>query len=76
MTLELVIWRDAYFDTDPPSKDRPDFIVQTVGWTKEEENFLAIRSEKLPKTEDPRWRAITHVPWGMIIKRVKLGETE
>jgi len=74
--IECVTWRDAYFDTDEPAKTREDFIVRTVGWTKEEKNFLAVRAEKLPKGEDPRWRAVTRIPWGMVIKREKLRREE
>jgi hypothetical protein len=74
VTLEVVTWRDAHFDTDEPVKPREDFLVQTVGWVREEKNFLVVRGEKLPKGEDPRWRAVTRIPWGMIIKREKLGK--
>lgn len=72
MKLEIVTWRDAHFDQDEPVKPRKDFLVRTVGWTEDEENFLVVRSEKLPKGEDPRWRGCTRIPWAMITKRVIL----
>lgn len=74
MSLELVIWRDAFFSTDESEKKRKDYLVKTVGWTKAEKKFLVVRSERLPGKEG--WRAITRIPWDMIIKRTKLGETE
>lgn len=74
MTLELVTWRDAFFEQDELRQDVPkkDYLVQTVGWTKTEKNFLAIRSERLPRKEG--WRAVTRVPHAMIISRVALRE--
>jgi hypothetical protein len=74
VTIEVVTWRDAYFDTDEPAKIREDYIVRTVGWVREEKLFLAVSAEKLPKGEDPRWRAVTRIPRAMIIKRQKLGK--
>jgi hypothetical protein len=70
--LELVTWRDAHFDTDEPVKPREDYLVRTVGWTSGEKNFLVVRSEKLPKGEDPRYRAVTRIPWAMIVERKEL----
>jgi hypothetical protein len=72
VAIERVTWRDAHFDTDEPVKPRSDYLVQTVGWVSREENFLVVRSEKLPKGEDPRWRACTRIPYGMIISRETL----
>ena len=74
MTIEVVTWRDAYFDQDEPAKVREDYLVRTVGWTAEEKLFLVVRGEKLPKGEDPRYRAVTRIPWDVIIKREKLGK--
>lgn len=74
MTIEVVTWRDAHFDTDEPVKPREDYLVRTVGWTSSEKNFLVVRSEKLPKGEDPRWRACTRIPWAMIVDRKTLEE--
>lgn len=73
MRLEIVTWRDAHFDTDEPVKPRKDYLVRTVGWTEEEKRFLVVRSERLPKGEDPRWRAVTRIPWGMIISRKEVS---
>jgi hypothetical protein len=76
VTIEVVTWRDAYFDTDEPTKIREDYIVRTVGWVREEKHFLAVSAEKLPKGEDPRWRAVTRIPWGMVIKRENLRKED
>lgn len=70
VSLEIVTWRDAHFDIDEPSKPRKDFIVKTVGWTKERKRFLTIRSEKLPHGDG--YRAVTNIPWGMVIARTPL----
>ena len=68
--LEIVAWRDAHFDLEESSKPRKDYIVQTVGWTSEEEHFLVVRSEKLPKGEG--YRAVTRIPHGMVVARARL----
>ena len=67
MKLQMVIWRDAYFDQDTPEKPRKDYLVKTVGWVKKEGRFLVIRSEKLPYGEG--FRAITRVPLGNVVER-------
>ena len=67
MNLEIVTWRDAYFSTDQGEKSYKDYLVQTVGWTKETKRFLVIRGEKLPHKEG--YRAITKVPVENIIDR-------
>jgi len=68
--LELVTWRDAYFDQDTPDKPRKDYLVQTVGWTNTKGRFLRVRSERLPSREG--WRAITNIPLANVVERKEL----
>ena len=70
MTIELVTWRDAYFETDQEKK-RKDYPVRTVGWVKETKRFLVVRSEKLPKKEG--YRAITFIPLENVLNRKALS---
>lgn len=70
MSLEIVTWRDAHFEVDEPAKPRKDFLVKTVGWTKETKRFLLVRSEKLPKGDG--FRAVTSIPWDMVQSRTQL----
>jgi hypothetical protein len=72
VSLELIRWRDAYFDFDRGGDipDRDDYIVETVGWTEDREKFLTINSERLP--EEDGYRAASHIPWGVIIERISL----
>lgn len=72
--LELVTWRDAYFDQDEPSVRRKDYLVQTVGWTKKTKKFLVVRSEKLPKGDG--YRAVSNIPWAMVVKRTRLKKVK
>lgn len=70
MKIELVYWRDAYFDTDPRDTEPKDYINRTVGWVKDEGRFLRIESERTP--DGPR--AVTHVPHENIVRRVELEQ--
>ena len=74
MKLQIVTWRDAYFDTDMPDKPRKDYLVQTAGWVKRRGKFLVVYSEKLPDKEG--WRAITHIPIENVVRRRTLKEEE
>ena len=69
MGLEIVTWRDAYFDLDeePPRKD---CLMQTVGWTERRGRWLKIVSEQSMKGKTKR--AVTHVPIENVVKRKKL----
>lgn len=69
--LELVLWRDAWFDFDQSNDDREDYIVKTVGWVIHEgPHYLSVAQEKLPI--DDGWRAVTHIPVAVIIDRMEV----
>jgi hypothetical protein len=70
MRLEIVTWRDAYFDQDVPDKQRKDYLVQTVGWTNRKGRFLRVRGERLPGKEG--WRSITNIPIENVVERKEL----
>jgi len=74
MKLQIVTWRDAYFDIDLPDNPRKDYLVQTVGWVKRKGRFLKVHSEKLPSNEG--WRGITNIPIETVIQRRTLKEEE
>lgn len=68
--MVLVIWRDAWFDTDG-TVDHEDYIVKTVGWVIDEGPvFLTIASEQTPDGE----RAVTHVPRAMVQQVIQVEE--
>ena len=76
MKLELVEWRDAWFDFDQPEPDevRDDYIVQTVGWVVRESNrFLSLAQEILPDGDG--FRAVTHIPKVVVVSRTPLART-
>lgn len=66
MRLQIVTWRDAYFDLEEPGSPRKDYLVKTVGWTKKKGRWLVVHSEKLP---DGGWRAISRVPLENVVER-------
>jgi hypothetical protein len=70
MALEMVIWRDAYFEREVPEHPRKDFLMKTVGWTKEGEKFLRIVGERGPEGAK---RAVTYVPNENVIERRRLS---
>jgi hypothetical protein len=71
--MVAVTWTDAWFDLDPPAEHREEFPVTTVGFLIEQnEKWISVAAEQLP---DNAWRAITHIPVGVIrtIRPVMLG---
>jgi len=64
--LVLVRWRDAWFDFErDPSGWRDEYVVQTVGFlVREEPGVISLAQELLPGREG--FRAITHIPRGVI----------
>lgn len=69
MSLELVTWRDAYFDKEMSDQPREDFLMKTVGWTSEGPRFLCIVGERGPEGVK---RGVTYVPNENVVKRRKL----
>ena len=64
--LVLVRWRDAWFDFErDPSGWRDEYVVQTVGFlVREEAGVVSLAQEMLPGRDG--YRAITHIPRGVI----------
>lgn len=69
MTLELVTWRDAYFEKEVPESPREDFLMKTVGWTTEGPRFLRVVGERGPEGVK---RAVTYIPIENVVKRRRL----
>jgi hypothetical protein len=69
MKIELVYWRDAYFDEEDANHD--DYVVQTVGFVRETKRFLVIEHEHLPHGSGAR--GVTHIPHEMVLRRVPLA---
>lgn len=65
--LELVFWRDAFFDAFGTEGAPDDYVVKTVGWVREEGRFLKIVSERLP--DGAGERSVTYVPLENVIRR-------
>ena len=74
MGLELVEWRDAFFEKDSDVEERTDFIVVTVGWVDDDPvmggTFVRIVGERTPDNE----RAITFIPRENVVTRTPLAE--
>jgi hypothetical protein len=67
--LVLVLWQDAWFDPDQCGENewRDEYLVSSVGFiVRETDTVLSIAMECLP--EEDGYRAVTHVPWGMIVE--------
>ena len=65
----LVLWRDAWFDPDQCGENewRDEYLVSSVGFiVRETDTVLSIAMERLP--DEDGYRAVTHVPWGMIVE--------
>jgi hypothetical protein len=65
----LVLWQDAWFDSDQCGENewRDEYLVSTVGFiVRETDTVLSVAMERLP--EDDGYRAVTHVPRGMIVE--------
>jgi hypothetical protein len=62
--LELVTWRDAWFEFDQP-EDRDDYLVETVGWVTEDDVWLHVTAENTP--DGPR--AVSHIPKVLVVNR-------
>jgi hypothetical protein len=74
--LVLVRWRDAWFDFErDPSGWRDEYVVQTVGFlVREEPGVISLAQEMLPGRDG--YRAITHIPRGVIESITPLSEGE
>lgn len=69
--LEVIRWRDAFFDFDEPEEYDPDYQVVTVGFlVRESDVFVTIAQEVLPSGG---FRAITHIPAATILERETFG---
>jgi hypothetical protein len=65
----LVVWQDAWFDPDQCGENewRDEYLVSTVGFiVRETDTVLSVAMERLP--EEDGYRAVTHVPRGMIVE--------
>jgi len=74
--LVLVRWRDAWFDFErDPSGWRDEYLVQTVGLlVREEPGVISLAQEMLPGRDG--YRAITHIPRGVIESITPVAEEE
>ena len=71
--LVLVRWQDAWFDADQQDAEdwRSDYLVQTVGFVvRQEPDLVSVAQELLP--EGDGYRAVTHIPRGMIVSMMPL----
>jgi hypothetical protein len=71
--LVLVRWQDAWFDADQQDAEdwRNDYLVQTVGFVvRQEPDLVSVAQELLP--EGDGYRAVTHIPRGMIVSMMPL----
>jgi hypothetical protein len=65
--IVMVVWHDAWADPDQHDRAdwRSDYLVRTTGFlVREESDVVSIAQEILP--EDDGFRAVTHIPRGMI----------
>ncbi len=70
----LVLWQDAWFDSDQCGENewRDEYLVSTVGFiVRETDTVLSVAMERLP--EEDGYRAVTHIPRGMIVEVRPLG---
>ena len=72
----MVRWRDAWFDFERESAGwRDEYVVQTVGFVvREEPGVISLAQELLPGRDG--FRAITHIPRGVIESITTLYEDE
>jgi hypothetical protein len=72
----LVRWHDAWFDIEQPASGwREDYLVQTVGFlVRESPELISIAQELLPGRDG--FRAVTHIPRGVIESVIPLFEEE
>ena len=72
MSLELVRWRDAFFEvTEEDKPEDYDFILEVVGWVTEQRRFLKVVSEH----GEGQSRAVTYIPNCCVVQRIKLKKT-
>jgi hypothetical protein len=72
--LALVEWHDAWFDHDQPTigDRRADYLVRTVGFLIDEgPRVVSVAQELLPDGEG--FRAVTHIPAGVVERIVRIG---
>jgi hypothetical protein len=65
--IVMVVWHDAWADSEQHDRAewRSDYLVRTTGFlVREEPDVVSIAQEILP--EDDGFRAVTHIPRGMI----------
>lgn len=61
----IVRWLDAWFDKDEtlPSAFAKSCPMETVGWLLREGDVISVAGER---SEGPWFKAITHIPVGMV----------
>ena len=76
LRLVMVRWRDAWFDFEREASGwRDEYVVQTVGFVvREEPGVISLAQELLPGRDG--FRAITHIPRGVIESITTLYEDE
>jgi hypothetical protein len=65
--IVVVVWHDAWADSEQHDRAewRSDYLVRTTGFlVREEADVVSIAQEILP--QDDGFRAVTHIPRGMI----------
>ncbi len=76
LTLVLVRWHDAWFDSDQQAAEewRADYIVQTIGFlVRREPHLISVAQELLPDGDG--FRAVTHIPTSTIESITALQRT-
>jgi hypothetical protein len=70
----MVVWHDAWADSEQHDRAewRSDYLVRTTGFlVRDEPDIVSIAQEILP--EEDGYRAVTHIPKGMIERLTDLG---
>jgi hypothetical protein len=77
LPIVLVTWQDAWADSDQHERAewRSDYLVRTTGFlVRDEPDLVSVAQELLP--EQDGFRAVTHIPRGMIEEVTCLREGE
>jgi len=67
LPIVLVTWQDAWADSEQHERAewRSDYLVRTTGFlVRDEPDIVSVAQEILP--EEDGFRAVTHIPRGMI----------
>ena len=75
--IVFVVWHDAWADSDQHDRAewRSDYLVRTTGFlVRDESDVVSIAQEILP--EEDGFRAVTHIPRGMIEILTRLAERD